>query len=360
MYACGRFHNAFFHGSSRLQLGIALGLLAGYLLASLFHSGKLTSGGVPALFQAMPLDMSLTGTQLWDDSRKSHGYAPRNVDAFKSLGPYDVTCGAGFFALWPSDCTDKFAELDDRMRTLSAQMQAMNASLVLYTTGPGSCEFPYPGVSVQVFNATELLLQTGFAAALPIMATWKKTRYTRISDILRIGLALRSGRSYLDTDVTFLLLRSDPFLRAYAGAALWSNAKNALEITNAAFCLPRPVLLDMLAFQRSRVLSGPETYFYTEMGPSMFHNVLLNRFPVTLYSQNHPAQPSLDAIARDVHQYGHTQLHLTGHVRKGNARLSFAALVNALRAKCGLPLFVYPPSSRFALAHAVSEKNRRR
>lgn len=353
MYTVGRLYNACVHGSSRLQVGMVLGLLAGYVLTSLMYGSKWGGTGMPAPFQALPLDMPLTGTRLWDVGRKSHGFAPRNVDAFKSLGPFDVTCAAGFFALWPSDCTDKFAELDDRMRTLSAQMQAMNASLMLFTTGAASCEFPYPRVSVQVFNATELLLQTGFAPALPIMATWKKTRYTRISDILRIGLAARSGRSYLDTDVTFLLLRSEPFLRAYAGAALWSNAKNALEITNAAFCLPRPVLLDMLAFQRERVLSGPEAYFYTEMGPSMFHNVLLNRFPIALYSQNHPAQPSLDAIARDVHQYGHTQLHLTGHVRKGNARLSFADLVNALRVKCGLPLLVYPPPSRFALGRAA-------
>jgi len=298
----------------------------------------------PAAFQAELLDMPLTGSRLWDDKRSFHAYKSGNQEAYKSLTPYSKTCN-GFFALWPSDCVNRFEELDEKMRVLSAQMTAMGSNLTLFVTAPKQCSFPYPGVGVRVFNATDLLISMGFSDALPIMATWKKTRFTRISDILRIGLAHQHQMSYLDTDVTYLLLQKDPFERTYAGAAMWSNLKNAIEITNAAFCLPRPILSDMMAFQMSRVLNGGDAYFYTELGPSMFHNVLMNRFPVMLMSQNHPAQPSLDNIARDVHLFGHMQLHLTGHVRKGNSHLSFGQIVNAIRLKCGLPTLTIPPSA---------------
>ena len=302
--------------------------------------------GRPKEFSARPLDMPLTGSKLWDDKKTHHSYDAGNVEALKAQPPYAKVC-TNFFALWPSDCVHGFDELDEKMRVLSAQMSAMGANLTLFVTAPKLCSFPYAGVSVSVFNATELLVSMGFSEAFPTMATWKKTRYTRISDILRIGLAHKYQMSYLDTDVTFLLLQREPYERAYAGAAMWSNLKNAIEITNAAFCLPRPILADMMAFQKSRVVKGSDTYFYTELGPSMFHNVLMNRFPVTLLSQNHPAQPSLDAIASDVHLFGHMQLHLTGHVRKGNAHLSFGQIVNAIRLKSGLPtLEIMPPSPR--------------
>ena len=332
-------HHPQYCNADRRTFVVALVLM--YAISRLYQMGvELASR--PAVFQARPLEMVLTGSKLWDDKRLYHAYDASRVEAFKSSGsPYAKTCD-GFFALWPSDCVERFEELDEKMRVLSAQMSAMGANLTLFVTGAKQCLFPYPGIHVNVFNSTELLVSMGFSEAFPRMSTWKKTRFTRISDILRIGLAHKYQMSYLDTDVTFLLLQKEAFERAYAGAAMWSNLKNAIEVTNAAFCLPRPVLADMMAFQKARILKGGDAYFYTELGPSMFHNVLMNRYPVMLLSQNHPAQPSLDAIARDVHLFGHTQLHLTGHVRKGNADLSFGEVVNAIRSKCGLPALSYP------------------
>ena len=337
-------YNAFLQGDYRAQL-CAFSLVILYVIYLGYHTWYISAANVP-VFQALPFDMPLTGTKLWDDKLAFHEYRADNLKAFQQLPVQGQVCD-DFFALWPSDCVDKFSELDEKMRVLSAQMSAMGSNLTLFVTDSKQCDFPYPGISTQTFNATELLVSMGFSVAFPIMDTWKKTRYTRIPAILRIGLAHRHGKSYLDTDVTLLLLQKEPFMRAYAGAALWSNLKNAIEITNAAFCLPRPVLADMMAFQRARVLKGGEDYFYTELGPSMFHNVLMNRYPVALYSQNHPAQPSLDSIARDVHQYGHLQLHLTGHVRKGNSNLAFGEIVNVIRTKIGLPTLTYPAPSPF-------------
>jgi hypothetical protein len=58
---------------------------------------------------------------------------------------------------------------------------------------------------------------------------------------------------------------------------------------------------------------------------------------VIFYSQNNPAEPSLDRMASDIHSFQHKQLHLTGRIRKGNKDLKFDQLVNVIRRKSGLP-----------------------
>ena len=291
--------------------------------------------GRPDAFDAIPIDMGLADTKFWDDKSIYHGY-----DLAKSTltERHQPVC-QGFFALWPtSDCADKYDDLNDKLRVISAQMVVMDSNLTLFVNDMNKCVFNYPRISVQWFDAAQLLKETGFEPTFDIMDTWVKTRYTRISDILRLGLAYKHGMAYMDTDVTYLELQRELYEKAYVGAALWSNAKNAIEITNGAFCLPKHILRDMMSFQRNRILKGGDKYFYTELGPSMFHNVLMNRHQILLYSQNHPAVPCLDEIARDIHAYGHKQLHLTGHVRKGNPDLNFGEIVNEIRRKAGLPL----------------------
>jgi hypothetical protein len=289
----------------------------------------------PEPFTPRVTGLDLMSSKFWDSKDAYHGYGK------SPLLDREQVCN-GFFAMWPSDCTEKNDDLHEKLHVMSAQMEAMNATLTLYVTGLAGCDFPYPGIEVNAFNTSDLLEEMGFAPAMNIIDTWDKTRHTRISDILRIGMAYKTGKSYADTDIAYLSLNKDYFQRSYVGAALWSNAKNAIEITNGAFCLPKPVLSDMMAFQKNRVLKGGDKYFYTELGPSMFHNVLMNRHDVVMYSQNAPAQSNLDAIARDIHQYGHRQLHLTGHVRKGNAHLNFGELVNAIRLKSGFTALNYP------------------
>lgn len=211
------------------------------------------------------VDHQLNGLQLWSQHSQHHGL-------FNEIHDSERVCH-DFFGLWPSDCMEKNDELDERLRVISSQMVAMNSTFTLFTTGSRKCNFEYGGIKVVVFNATDLLVEYGFGIALQKMSEWKKTRYTRISDILRICLAHKHGKSYLDTDVTFLFLNSSVYEKSYAGAAMWGNLKNAIEITNAAFCLPNAILMDMARFQLNRIVRGGDQYFYTELGPSMFHNV---------------------------------------------------------------------------------------
>jgi hypothetical protein len=226
------------------------------------------------------LNMGVDGNEFWSARDREQGLS-------KSTGDKDLVMEENhvekrvckdFFVLWPGDCVESHQYLDERMRTLSAQMSVMNATLSFFTTDSKECSWDrYTGINVRVFNATEELLLQGFAEVLPYIDKWDKTRYTRLSDILRLCLAHRYEMSYLDSDVHFLQLQKGWYERPYVGAQLWSDNKNAIEITNAAFCLPRNFLEDMMSYQKSIVMRKKDgkflKYFYTELGPSMFHHV---------------------------------------------------------------------------------------
>jgi hypothetical protein len=293
----------------------------------------------PDYFQASKIDVGLADSKFWDDNAIYHGYDPST----NILAGNHVPVCQGFFSLWPErDCVDDYDDLNEKMRVLSAQMEVMNANLTLFVNDLNKCVFTFPRISVQLLDMKQILRETGFEPAFEIMDTWTPHPhlFTRLSDILRLGLAFKHGMAYMDTDVSYLELKRELYEKAYVGAALWSNEKNAIEITNSAFCLPKKILQDMLAFQRTRILKGGKRLFYTELGPSMFHNVLMNRHNVYLYSQNHPGEGSLDEIARGIHLYGHKQIHLTGNIRN-NRDMRFGELVNTIRRKSGLPELVY-------------------
>lgn len=226
------------------------------------------------------LNMGVDGNEFWSARDREQGLSKStgDKDLIMERNHVEKRICKDFFVLWPGDCVESHQYLDERMRTLSAQMSVMNATLSFFTTDSKECSWDrYTGIIVRVFNATEELLLQGFAEVLPYIDKWDKTRYTRLSDILRLCLAHRYEMSYLDSDVHFLQLQKGWYERPYVGAQLWSDNKNAIEITNAAFCLPRNFLEDMMSYQKSIVMRKKDgkvlKYFYTELGPSMFHHV---------------------------------------------------------------------------------------
>jgi hypothetical protein len=286
--------------------------------ALLFVTGRADSNARMAPFPR--IDMPLNGSHLWDKFYADHGFKNylhlkdpsrntmynNNSAADDGRGdedyePYKQVCSA-FFGLWPSDCRDQSRSkyLQMSVRLINAQMQVMNASYYLFVTSTEKCEalmdkHVYSHVIVQAFNPRALLSQYGFRPVMRKIIDWgvlelmlrdksyvgagvaptkesKHTVYARFGDILRICLALQYQYSYLDLDVHFLYLNSEPFFSAYAGAAVYSHERNNIEITNAAFCLPRPILVDMVKAMIVRI-GRNESYFYTELGPALFHKV---------------------------------------------------------------------------------------
>ena len=234
------------------------------------------------------VDMPLDGSEFWDVIAVRQGLTNQDresdgnvllISSNSSISSSSSTHCHDFFAVWPGDCVDSFSYLNERLRALSAQMVVFNATLTIFTTDLTGCTAfsRYPKIRVEKFNATEELHRHGFSDAMPLINQWDKTKFTRISDILRLCLAYRHRMSYLDTDVHFLQLQRHLYEKPYVGAQLYSDNKNAIEITNAAFCLPRAILSDMMGYQRQRILQRGNKYkfFYTELGPSMFHHVRL-------------------------------------------------------------------------------------
>ncbi len=128
-------------------------------------------------------------------------------------------------------CIYTFYQQDENIALLSSQMKAMNASLTIYSgyERHALCNFTYSNVHVEYFDAKALLIEYGFGDLIAKMSRWDYIGYTRASDILRILLALRYNKSYIDTDVHFLQLDRDLYMRSYVGAALWSEEKSAVR-----------------------------------------------------------------------------------------------------------------------------------
>jgi len=167
---------------------------------------------------------------------------------------------------------------------------------------------------------------------------------------MRLLIALKTKKSYIDLDIIFIpiiktnhnnfhqnLIDKSDFMKAYTGVSVFQDEKNALEITNAAFCLPPIILKRMIAFINERIIKGnhdDKSYFYTELGPSLFHKILLNHQPsIRLYSHNNPGISDISRIVSDTIIYNHKQLHLAGWVRKGNSNYKYNDLAEIILKK---------------------------
>ena len=276
--------------------------------------------------------------------------APLNYDTMSCLGFMTLVAGN---SLRDDDCLQTMNQLDERMRLMSAQMQWMNSTLVVFSAYSSSagrgCTWDLPNLKVLEFNATQLLLEYNLNDVIPEIEAWSgegparkplKHQYARISDIFRVLLAHKHQYTYLDYDVYYLNSDPNKYLRPHVGAAAWSSEKHYLEMSNSAFCLPRPVLEDMHQFIRERVGGGSKKYFYTELGPNMFHRVIYNHYPILMYTQNHPRMISVKDIKADVINYKHEMLHMTGLLR-GNQKerlgLDLPTFLLKLRQELNLP-----------------------
>ena len=121
---------------------------------------------------------------------------------------------------------------------------------------------------MKFFNATELLQSYGYnTSVLEIMSHWDLSGYTRVSDIIRLALAHKYLKTYIDIDILFLELSNKTiFMKSFVSACIWRDIEASIEITNSAFCLNRDVLQEMMEFQIHRILTNNSFYFYTELG----------------------------------------------------------------------------------------------
>ena len=126
---------------------------------------------------------------------------------------------------------------------------------------------------------------------------------------------------------------------------LLSRTGASLEITNSAFCLSRPVLEDMMKWQLHRIKQKERVWFYTELGPSMFAFVLLNKWPVPIISQNHPLEADFPSMMKQIKSYSHSQLHITTMIRMKlhhKMKMDYLDIFESIRRQANLPQLVIP------------------
>eukprot|EP00053_Salpingoeca_punica_P007070 m.65419 g.65419 ORF g.65419 m.65419 type:complete len:326 (+) comp13981_c1_seq1:107-1084(+) len=224
----------------------------------------------------------------------------------------------------------------ERVIHMGTQVAKMGATVEVYTD-IADCDLSF-GVASILTRVIPDLQALFFANGISpdLFQTCRGLGFAQRSDFVRLMLAMQNGRSYADTDILFLHHERRLFMLPYVGACVWNYAAAALEITNAAFCLPKPALADLLdhlilKLGRVRGINRHLTPVYTEFGPVSFHTVLMNRHPIYVYSQNHPHAGGAEQIWHSICEYGHLQLHLTSQIQ--TAWPSYSALLDAIFSK---------------------------
>ena len=237
------------------------------------------------------------------------------------------------------DCAETAFAMDERLRILSAEMLFMKTNLTVYTTYVRymDCHLNYPGIIVEFFNATELLHSYGFdSPTLHVMSNWSVQGYARTSDVVRLALAHRYRKTYIDPDILFLRLNVTMYSREFVSVCMWANSGPSMELTNSAFCLRRDILMEMLIEQKKRILTGSQIYRYTELGPILFLKTFINNRKVLFYSQNAPKEASVLKVIRSIRTFDHKMLHLTTAIRKAWGDKYVTAL-HIIRTRLQLP-----------------------
>jgi hypothetical protein len=170
-----------------------------------------------------------------------------------------ATC-TGFFTVlaelepWKSHgtehCESTFYKMDYSFRSLSHQMQQMGTELTVFSSylPRPTCTVPYPGLRLEFFNATELLVEYEMQGVIDKFApyTLGEQNYARVSDMLRILLAHKHRAAYMDLDVHYLNYDRRHFQRPFVASHIWAPvSRYAVPINNSESQtnLPCPSLL---------------------------------------------------------------------------------------------------------------------
>ena len=273
--------------------------------------------------------------------------------SFQLMNPN--VCKSEFFTLladkmpWrqnqTEDCLVSFTFARDKIVSLSHRIAVMNSTLTIYTSMNNlpACKSLYEhltNVNIVYFDGVKLLQEYGYINKIKErIDLWALTGYTRSSDIYRLMIAHKYNQIYTDNDIYFLNTSINLYTIPFVGVGVWQDIENALEISNCVFCLPKNILYEMILFQQNRIQNGISTYYYTELGPSMFHKILMNKQSgISLYSQNHPKEIDIKKIAQSIHIYGHLFLHLTTSIRKDYRTLTMNQIANKIKIAANIPL----------------------
>lgn len=235
------------------------------------------------------------------------------------LAPERIFFCHGFFTvIVAQSCEQAIPAVREHISALAGFMQGYGTTLRVYATlgsmrDNTKCQLCYPGVEILDFDPRTLLQKHGFDEQ-NIQATRDMSNQQQ-SDIYRLALAKETQSTYVDTDVLFLALSGETFLKEHIVASLWRENARALEVTNSAFCLPPRRLQRMLSNVKDSIRDSV-TFNATLFSDMLFLRTFLNSEPVRVLSQNHPELERPSDIAVKVGEHNYPLLHLTPEIRK--------------------------------------------
>eukprot|EP01041_Mallomonas_annulata_P009714 gene9714-20196_t len=197
--------------------------------------------------------------------------------------------------------------MHERAIVMSNVMTVLNSSMTVFVRKEYSLHgYEYPRLQISYFDSDRELARCGFEQLLLLINRWDEDKWYRVSNILRLCLCYRYGRTYLDYGAHPLdLTSSNVYMRNFVVTPVWHDIGSALEVSNQAFCLPRRALRDLIERLIKRITFGRNKYNRDELGSSMFPKILWNQYRLRLYSANHPEEPYLTQIIRSTNKYGH-------------------------------------------------------
>ena len=224
-----------------------------------------------------------------------------------------------FFTVIPKcskDTTFMLESWREQFIVINRQMSKLNSHFICFISNGVKPISNLKHIEFRYMNEVYLLNKYFMEIETNKIIEWDNP--VRLSDVLRIVLSLENPKYiYMDTDIVFLKKNYQLFNNYFVAFCIWKDEMNALEMTNSIFYLPRKILIYMINFIKLRIVKPNKKYFYTELGPSMFHKVIFNsNEPLAMYSQNHPWNHNIDSIKKDIQKHNHTFLHLTGAIRK--------------------------------------------
>jgi hypothetical protein len=219
----------------------------------------------------------------------------------------------------------------------------------------------FPNVISTVVDHKSILTRYGFEKLLLRVELWDSQGYTashRLSDILRLCLAADNSFTYIDLGTIFMDL-SNPsiYKQSFVISPIWHDIGAALEVSNKCFCLPRIALLELIKRIIKRTSMGNnQKYHYYEIGSSMFPKILFNRYPMVLYSTNHPEQPYLCQIIKSTLKYKH-KIFIESEFILRSWGWNYKSIITHLRNLLNYTSLDIPNVNNINTRYRISQKN---
>jgi hypothetical protein len=219
------------------------------------------------------------------------------------------------------------------LEILSSQLLVMNSTMTIVTrhslTQCVNLQWRYPKIFFVRINPHDLAQE--YQIPLTYFA-----EPSQAVDILKILIAHKFQFAFVELGLHFLSLEPGDYSHMFVSLQIWSHLKCSQQLSNVAFCLSRLALEDLI----EEIKEGSPSI---DFGTSLFTRILPNRYPLRLYSLNHPEIFTIPEIVADHLDYQHKFLYLplkavfADRSRVSSSSSAYLSYLRDVRSAIGFP-----------------------